>query len=140
MHYSTSHLLFRFLCAYVITTVANDSEGGSRMDNPETLATLDIQDTWRRKTNKYNISAISWQSVLLVEEIGVPGENHRPFASHWQTLSRNVISSTPRLSRIRTHNIRGIPIDCIGSYKSNYYTITTTRRPQLKATWTPPIN
>jgi glutathione S-transferase len=29
-----------------------------------------------------NISAISWQSVLLVEETGGPGENHRPFASH----------------------------------------------------------
>ena len=29
-----------------------------------------------------NISVISWQSVLLVEEIGVPGENHRPDASH----------------------------------------------------------
>jgi hypothetical protein len=24
----------------------------------------------------YNISAISWWSVLLVEEIAVPGENH----------------------------------------------------------------
>ena len=29
-----------------------------------------------------NISAISWQSVLLVEETGGPGENHRPVASH----------------------------------------------------------
>jgi hypothetical protein len=29
-----------------------------------------------------NISAISWQSVLLVEETGVPGENNRPVASH----------------------------------------------------------
>ena len=29
-----------------------------------------------------NISVISWQSVLLVEETGVPGENHRPSASH----------------------------------------------------------
>ena len=29
-----------------------------------------------------NISAIPWQSVLLVEETGVPGENHRPVASH----------------------------------------------------------
>jgi len=28
------------------------------------------------------ISVISWLSVLLVEEIGVPGENHRPVASH----------------------------------------------------------
>ena len=25
-----------------------------------------------------NISVISWQSVLLVEETGVPGEKHRP--------------------------------------------------------------
>jgi hypothetical protein len=25
-----------------------------------------------------NISVISWRSVLLVEETGVPGENHRP--------------------------------------------------------------
>jgi hypothetical protein len=25
-----------------------------------------------------NISVISWQSVLLVEETGGPGENHRP--------------------------------------------------------------
>jgi hypothetical protein len=32
--------------------------------------------------NFNNISAISWWSVLLVEETGVPGENHRPVASH----------------------------------------------------------
>ena len=29
-----------------------------------------------------NISTISWQSVLLVEETRVPGENHQPVASH----------------------------------------------------------
>jgi hypothetical protein len=29
-----------------------------------------------------------------VEEIGVPEENHRPVASHWQILSHNVVSST----------------------------------------------
>ena len=29
-----------------------------------------------------NISDISWQSVLLVEETGVPGENHQPVESH----------------------------------------------------------
>jgi hypothetical protein len=28
--------------------------------------------------------------VVLVEEYGVPGENHRPDVSHWQTLSHNV--------------------------------------------------
>jgi hypothetical protein len=30
-------------------------------------------------------------AVLLVVETGVPGENHRPVASHWQTLSHNVV-------------------------------------------------
>jgi hypothetical protein len=42
----------------------------------------------------FNISVIAWGSVLLMEETGVPGENHRPVASHWQTLSQNVVSST----------------------------------------------
>jgi len=30
----------------------------------------------------------------LVEEYGVPGENHRPVPSHWQTLSHIVLSSS----------------------------------------------
>ena len=46
-------------------------------------------------------------SVLLVQETGVWGENQRPVASHWQTLSHNVVSSTLRLSGIRTHNVIG---------------------------------
>ena len=72
-----------------------------------------------------NISAILWLSVLLLEETG---ENHRPAASHWQTLSHNVVSSIPRLSGIRTHNVRGDRHWLhmyICSYKSNYHTITT---------------
>ena len=43
-----------------------------------------------------NISAMSWQSVLLVKETGIPRENHRPVI---QTLSHNVVSSTPRHER-----------------------------------------
>ena len=43
-----------------------------------------------------NISVISWWSKLLVEETG---ENHRPVTSHWQILSHNVVSSTPRNER-----------------------------------------
>jgi hypothetical protein len=30
-----------------------------------------------------NISAISWRAALVVEEAGVPGENHRPWANNW---------------------------------------------------------
>ena len=36
-----------------------------------------------------------------MEETGVTGENHRPAASHWQTLSHNVVHLD--LSGIRTH-------------------------------------
>ena len=54
-----------------------------------------------------NISVISWRSVLLVEETGVLGENHRPVGSHGQTLSHNVVSSTPPINGVRTHNFSG---------------------------------
>ena len=46
-----------------------------------------------------NISNISWGSVLLVEETGVLGENHRLATSRLQTLSYNAVSSTPRHDR-----------------------------------------
>jgi hypothetical protein len=52
-----------------------------------------------------NISVISWRSVLVVDEIGGPGENHRPVSSHWQTLSHNVVHLA--LVEIRTLNTSG---------------------------------
>ena len=58
-----------------------------------------------------------------MEETRVLRENHRPIASHWQTLSYNVVSSTPHLSRIQSHNV---------SYKCNYHTITMS--PTLNVT------
>jgi hypothetical protein len=54
-------------------------------------------------------------SALSVEETGVTGENHCPAASQLQTLSHNVVLSTPYP---RT-----------GSYKYNYHMITTTTAP-----------
>jgi hypothetical protein len=42
-----------------------------------------------------NILVILWFSVLLVEETGTSREQHRLAASHWQTLSHNVVLSTP---------------------------------------------
>ena len=53
----------------------------------------------------YNISVILWRSVLLVEETWGPRENHRPIASHWQTVSHNVVHLA--LIGIQTHNISG---------------------------------
>ena len=66
-----------------------------------------------------NNSVILWQSVLFVEETEVPGENHRFVASHQQTLSHNVVSSTTSHER---------DLSC----KSNYHTIMTTTTPVLR--------
>jgi hypothetical protein len=60
-----------------------------------------------------NISVISWRSVLLVQETVVPGENHRPVASHWQTLSHNAESY------FKLRSLVVICTDCISSCKSN---------------------
>ena len=40
-----------------------------------------------------NSSVTSWRSVFLVEEIRVPGENHRPDTIHSQTLPHSVVST-----------------------------------------------
>ena len=61
-----------------------------------------------------NIPVISWRSILLVDEPRVPGENHRPAASHGQTLSHNVVTLVV------------ICTDYIGSYKYNQHRIRTT--------------
>jgi len=44
-----------------------------------------------------NFLAISWRSVLLMEEMGVHRENHRPTARHGQTLSHNVVLQSIKL-------------------------------------------
>jgi hypothetical protein len=41
------------------------------------------------------ISVISWQAFLLVDDTGVPCENHWPAASYLETLSHNVVSNIP---------------------------------------------
>jgi hypothetical protein len=51
-----------------------------------------------------NISVISQQSVLLVEETVVPGAK---YCRSLTNLSHYVVLSTPRVSGIRTHNVSG---------------------------------
>ena len=76
-----------------------------------------------------NISAISWRSVLSADETGVPGENHRPAASHWQNY--NIMMSRVHIAltgfELTPFVVKGI--DCIGSCKSNYHTNRTTTAP-----------
>ena len=56
-----------------------------------------------------NISAISWRPVLVVEEVGVPGENHRPWARNFLMLSLAAASRVPPFcslqSQVRTHAV-----------------------------------
>jgi hypothetical protein len=49
--------------------------------------TLATQSGFNCMCLSMNISAISWRPVLVVDEGGVLGENHRPWASNWSTLS-----------------------------------------------------
>ena len=53
-----------------------------------------------------NILVISWRSVLMVKETGVPVENHRPVASYWQTLLHNVVFeyTSPAMNCIWLYN------------------------------------
>ena len=64
---------------------------------------------------------------FIVKETGVPGENHRTVASHWQTFSHNVVSSTPRHGWAGFELITLVMIgtNCIGSCKSRQHTIMT---------------
>jgi len=69
-----------------------------------------------------NISAISWQSVLLVEKTGVPWENHWPVANDWQKLYHIMLYRELTTSVV-------IGTDCIGSCQFNYHMITATMVP-----------
>ena len=73
-------------------------------------------------TTFYNISVISWQSFLLLEETGVPGENHQLATSHWQKKYWNQLTNYNIKTRYSS--------DCIGRCKSNYNTITAMMDPQ----------
>ena len=81
--------------------------------------------------NFNNISVISWRTVLLVKETRESRENHWPVASHWQTLSHNIVHPSP-WSRFELIASVVIGTDYIGSCKYNYHTITATTIPLFK--------
>jgi hypothetical protein len=72
-----------------------------------------------------NISVISKRSALLVEETGRPGENHLSVASHWQTLSHNVVHLA--LIEIRTHKISGQGTLIFRFLSSNLFILITKK-------------
>ena len=68
-----------------------------------------------------NISVLSWRSVLLVDETGWPGENHKLY---------HIMLYTSPWSRFELKSVV-IGNDRIGSCKSNYHTNSTTTFPSI---------
>jgi len=81
-----------------------------------------------------NISVISWWLVLLVEETGMPRENHRQVR---HTLSHNVVHLDLIWDSNSQHQWLWALIASIGSCKSNYHTVTTTTVPCISQIWIP---
>jgi hypothetical protein len=71
-----------------------------------------------------NISAISWRSVLLVEETRVPGENLSQFTD--KLFQIMLYEYTSPWKGFELTYLVVIGTDCTGSCKSNYHMITTT--------------
>jgi hypothetical protein len=76
-HSSSCYIFFLFLRKLIVFTLSVVLNGGGFLWELEICSDATFS----------NISAISWRPVLVVDEAGVPGENHRPWASNWYTLS-----------------------------------------------------
>ena len=84
-----------------------------------------------------NISVISWWSILLVEEVVVPGENHWP-AQITDKLYHIILYQVHLVwEGFELPTLVIISTDCIGNCKSNYHkiTITTTSTGCFKERW-----
>ena len=70
-----------------------------------------------------NISVISWRSVLLMEETGVPRENQS------KSLTNFITYCCIEYTGFKLITLVVIGTDCTGSCKFSYNTITTTTAP-----------
>ena len=69
---------------HTITKYTLTKSGGKKQKNKQINKHIWFGLVWLMLFNATfnNISVISWLSILLAEETGVPGENHRHVANH----------------------------------------------------------
>ena len=78
--------------------------------------------------NFNNISVISWQSVLLMEETGVPVK----IIDLSQLTDKLYHIHFIEYISFELTTLVVIGTDCTGSWRSNYYAITTTAAPLIE--------
>jgi hypothetical protein len=88
---------------------------GSRIQ----ISSIHIKTVWVEATSPFPHTAPQ-------KETWVPGENHWPVTSHWQTLFHNVYQIHLPWVGFKLTTLVVKDIDCKGRCKSNYHTITTT--------------
>ena len=98
------HKIFKLckitLVIWYCPNTGDDSKISIHRASPQ-IPRCHICDALLRGLSGYNTKSsilFMWQLHVVVET-GVHRENHRPVANHWQTLSPNVVSSTPRHGR-----------------------------------------
>ena len=102
INYAISHSQESCVCVWVLKYCIDQQECTCKLKPTKNMVLFMVFNATFN-----NISVISCRSVLLVVETGVPGGNHRPAASHGQTLSHNIVSRTPRMGEVRTHKVSG---------------------------------
>jgi hypothetical protein len=83
------------------------------------------------KTTFNNISAISWQSVLLVEETEVPGENRRPCDETFQVYMIDILCVCI-YENIKTHKILS---DCCLTPVEQFFSCIMVRTSYISMRW-----
>jgi hypothetical protein len=71
-----------------------------------------------------NISVISWRPVVLVEETGVPGENHLLATSHLHSLSHNVLNGLELIGNVNVRHIHVCLFVCLMVFNATFNNIS----------------